>query len=81
MGVRPAVTVVIDVLSVEGLTEAQAGDMGEGVRQELARLMEAGGLPAGAAVSATVDGLTVVPDGPASTAAQVARVIYEQLAP
>lgn len=82
MGVRPAVTVVIDVLSVEGLTEEQAGAMGEALRRELARLIETGGLPAGAAAaSATVDGLTVVPEGPASTGAEVARVVYEQLAP
>lgn len=82
MGVRPAVTVVIDVLAVEGVTEEQAGAMGEAVRRELARLIDAGGLPTGAApASATVDALTEAPEGPASTGAEVARVIYEQLAP
>lgn len=82
MGVSPAVTVVIDVLSVEGLTEEQAGALGEVVRRELARLIEAGGLRTGTApASATVDGVTVVADGPAASGAGVARAIYEQLAP
>lgn len=82
MGVRPAVTVVIDVLSVEGLNEEQAGAIGEAVRRELARLIEVDGLPTGAAeASVTVDGLAVTPEGTVATGTQVARAIYEQLAP
>ena len=85
MGVRPAVTVEIDVLAVEGFSEEQALALGDAVRLELTRLLESEGLPpgvrAGATASATLDGLTIAADRPAATGADLARAIYRGLAP
>jgi len=77
------VTLTVEVLSFEGVTEQQASLAAESFRQTLSALLSAGGLPMGIATDESnaleVRGVRVEPGEPARTGAQLAEAMYRRL--